>query len=374
MMKILFLFCIFAILYSYVFYPLLILFFSRLYKNVWPLRQILPKFTVIISAFNEENIIEAKVSNTLSLDYPEDLLEVLVTSDGSTDRTNEIVSEIQDSRLQLLIFPERSGKTSCLNRAVPKASGDIVLFTDANSMFPQNILIKLARNFASDDIGLVTGWTKYWTHEGGEDTTSIYSKLEKWTKQRESLISSCVGADGAIFAVRKSLYLPLSAEDINDFVIPLQVIKQDKRVVLDPEVYCFEEESSGTSKQYRRQVRITTRTLRAIWKYRELINPLQYGFFSFFLLSHKLMRFLVPFFFIGAFVTNVFLMSDSALFAVAFLGQMLFLIIGLLSIFGVYKGRPANVIKVFLLTALAQLVGWFRMVSGVSDITWTPQR
>jgi cellulose synthase/poly-beta-1,6-N-acetylglucosamine synthase-like glycosyltransferase len=333
-----------------------------------------PPVTLIISVYNEEQVIGKKVKNTLSLEYPEGLLEIIVISDGSNDRTNEIVSMFNDSRLVLKAFPERSGKTACLNRVVPEAKGDIILFTDANSMFSSDILAKLVTNFSDPNVGLVTGWTKYTKEKGGEETTGIYSRFEMKTKYWESLISSCVGADGAIFAIRKELYRPLDEQDINDFVIPLRVISQGKRIVLDPDVYCFEEQSKGEGNEYRRQARITNRTLRAVLKHTAFLNPFSYGFFSFFLLSHKFLRFLVPFFVIGAFLANLFLLKVSPIYFGLIFIQLLFLSLGLASLAGKADGRVANICKFFLITLSAQFLGWIRRFRGIPDTMWTPRR
>ena len=373
-MEIMFLTFLFLSVYSYVIYPVVLYILSRVAGDLWTQEDIRPTVSIIISAYNEESVIEEKIQNTLALDYSKELLEIIVSSDGSTDRTNEIVSGIEDSRLVLRAFSERSGKTACLNRIVPEAKGDIILFTDANSMFPSDLLFKVVRNFARPYVGLVTGWTKYRTLEGGDETPGIYSKFETWTKYWESLISSCVGADGAIFAIRKLLYRPLEDYDINDFVMPLHVIKQGKRVVMDPEVFCFEKPSKGAEKEYRRQVRITTRTLGAIRHNMEFINPLRFRSFSFFLISHKVMRFLVPFFLIGTFGINFFILKESFFYILTLSGQILFLAVGLIGIFGLYEGRLTGFIKFFLITTSAQLVGLFRMLFGVSDTMWTPQR
>jgi len=373
-MEIMFLTFLFLSVYSYVIYPGVLFVLSKIAGDLWTQENIRPIVTIIISAYNEESVIEEKIQNTLALDYSKELLEVIVSSDGSTDRTNEIVSGIEDSRLVLRAFSKRSGKTACLNRVIRQTKGDIVVFTDANSIYPPDLLVKVIRNFASPDVGLVTGWTKYRNLEGGDETTGIYSKFETWAKYWESLISSCVGADGAIFAIRKFLYRPLEDYDINDFVIPLHVIKQGKRVVMDPEVFCFEEPSKGVKKEYRRQVRIATRTLGAIWHNMEFINPLRFRSFSFFLISHKVMRFLAPFFLIGTFVINFFILKESFFYILTLSGQILFLVVGLIGILGLHEGRLTGFIKFFLITTSAQLVGWFRMLFGVSDTMWTPQR
>ena len=362
-------------IYSYLIYPTALLVLSKVLRNPQPQQyDITPYVSIIISAYNEELVIKEKILNTLALDYPNELLEIIISSDGSTDRTNEIVSEIKDSRVVLRSF-ERLGKTACLNRTVPDARGDIILFTDANSMFESNLLNRVVRNFTSSDIGLVTGWTKYRSHKAAQGTTGIYSSLEKITKHWESQISSCVGADGAIFAIRKSLYQPLKEHEINDFVIPLHVIKQGKRVVLDPEVFCFEEPSKEIRGEYRRQVRITTRTLNAIRHHMEFINPLRFGFFSFFLISHKVFRFTVPFFLMGVFMTNILILDKRPfLYSMIFFGQVLFIVGGILNILGKVNGRISGFCKIFLITSAAQLVGWMRTFLGVSDTMWTPLR
>ena len=309
--------------YSYLIYPCLLWVLSRMIKRDWVKQEITPTVSVIISAYNEEAVIDQKIRNTLALSYPENHLEVIVSSDGSTDRTNEIVSAIKDPRLTLFSFPERKGKTACLNRVVYETKGEILVFSDANSMFPSDLLTKLIRNFADENIGLVSGWTKYKTTDEKKQTTGVYSEFEKWTKHLESQISSCAGADGAIFAIRKAFYQPLQDYDINDFVIPLNIIKCDKRAVLDPEVFCHEEPSKGAENEYKRQVRITTRTLGAIRRNIEFLNPFKFGLFSFFLLSHKVIRFLAPVFLLGGLVMNVFLLERGISYIIIFSCQIL---------------------------------------------------
>ena len=365
---------LFLSVYPYLTYPAVVYIMAHLFYHPWKKGENAPRVTLIVSVYNEERVVEDKVINSLSLVYPKDSLEIIVISDGSTDRTNDIVSGFRDSRLALKAFSERTGKTACLNRVVPQAKGDIVLFTDANSMFPADTLLKLMKNFSGGNVGLVTGWTKYGQAGKDEEATGMYSKLEKMTKYWESRISSCVGADGAIFAIRKALYKPLDNRDINDFVIPLHVISQGGRVVLDPEVYCFEDPAKGGSNEYRRQARITNRTLEAILKNPRFFNPFSFGSVSFFLLSHKLLRFLVPFFVAGVFITNLFLLKTSPIYVAFVLMQILFLCLGLANLTGKVEGRVTNLCKLFLVTLAAQSTAWMRRLRGISDVTWTPER
>ncbi|HXV21998.1 MAG TPA: hypothetical protein VD811_13505, partial [Desulfuromonadales bacterium] len=162
--------------------------------------------------------------------------------------------------------------------------------------------------------------------------------------------------------------------DINDFVIPLNVVGQGQRVVLDPDVFCFERPSEGEGREFRRQVRITNRTLGAIMRNRRFLNPLAYGWFALFLLSHKVLRFLVPFFFAGTFLTALGLAGQSVFFSVMALAQALFVGIGLLALRQRRGGRVGQLCSFFLLTIAAQFLGWVRWASGKTDVMWTPQR
>ena len=242
-------------------------------------------------------------------------------------------------------------------------------------MFPPQALKMIARNFYDENIGLVTGWTKYRRlGSKSEEISGIYSRLERITKEKESRISSCVGADGAIFALRKELYFPLKDHDINDFVIPLRALGQNYRVVLDPDVYCIEEPSEGAYSEFHRQARITNRTLGAIKRNFEFLNPLRYGSFAFFLLSHKILRFLVPFFAIGVFLSSMLLIRDSFIYLIFFSSIILFFLSAILGFLNFAHSKVIDFCATFLLTCAGQFMGWYRLVSGRSDTLWTPQR
>ncbi len=371
-METLFFTLLFLAAYSFVVYPAVLLVISRFVSRPWEKGEIRPPATIVVSAHNEEAVIAQKVENCLDLCYPGDALQIMVVSDGSTDRTDEIVSSCQDRRVSLAVFP-RLGKTACLNRVVPSVRGEIIVFTDANSMFPADALATAVRNFKDPAVGAVTGWTAYVDPENGNAATGIYSRFERWMKERESLSAACVGADGAIFAVRKELFRPLREDDINDLVIPLNVLKRGKRVVIDPDLFCYEQAAEGAYGEYRRQVRITARTLTALSRNMECMNPFRFGLFSFFLISHKGMRLMFPFFMLGA----------AAVCALSYHGPdffRIFLFAGALAVgLAVYglvrrsQNRAIGIISIFLLTALAHLAGWFRMIRGASDVIWLPR-
>jgi cellulose synthase/poly-beta-1,6-N-acetylglucosamine synthase-like glycosyltransferase len=258
-------------------------------------------------------------------------------------------------------------------------SGEIVIFSDANSIYAPSAIYSLVRPFQDPSIGFVTGRTIYRTQgeSSTAESTGFYSRLEMTIKKLESRIGSCVGADGAIFAIRKKLYAPLADEDINDIVIPLNIVKAGYRGILEPTATCFEESAASSASEYDRQVRMTTRTLRAISHNLTLLNPLRFPIFSFKLISHKLFKFMVPLFLFFIFSSNLLLMSTSVIYVYAFIAQL-----GLYSlVFWRYKNpyrsstiRFLNLIYTFGLVSLAMLIGWIKFLSGESYTTWSPQR
>lgn len=371
------------ILYAYIGYPLILwLFsFSKVSRSDIDQSDImndnLPKVSLLISAYNEEYVIESKIINSLSLDYPNGLLEIVVVSDGSTDRTNEIVSRFRDKGVILRYYEGRVGKSECLNRAVPLAKGEIVVFSDANSQYDNGAIRDLVKHFDDNTIGFVTGWTKYVSKEVEDSigAVGIYSRLEMFTKLAESKISSCVGADGAIFAIRKKLYRPLHAHDINDFIIPLSIIQQGFRGIMENRAFCSEKTARGTKEEFYRQVRITTRTIRAIVSNRGLLNPLKYGFFSFELFSHKICKFLTPFFMVIILLTSLILSLHKSLYFAFFVGQAVCYLMAWVN----YRGHRGNylisflaVLRTFVALNIAILWGCIKYIKGETYTTWSP--
>lgn len=364
------------VFYAYFGYPVLIWLLSRVKPDkTFKSATDLPTVSLLISAYNEEAVIEEKIINSLACNYPRNLLDIVVVSDGSDDGTNTIVESYSHRGVELKYFEGRIGKTACLNQVVPACSGEIIVFSDANSMYNQDAVVNLAANFHDPGIGFVTGYTRYSDHRraGAASSIGFYAALEKFTKKAESRIGSCVGADGAIFAVRKRLYKPLQETDINDFVIPLSIVRQGFRGVLEESAFCAEKAAGAGRDEFRRQVRITNRTLRALFNNLDLFNPLAYGVFSFELFSHKAAKFLAPFFMI-LFVACAFARTgSSSLVLVPALGVCLLLVPGrrgerresLLS-------RLQSLIRIFLTTNAAVLAGWVHFMRGRTFTTWSP--
>ena len=232
-----FLLSLFLIFYIYAGYPLLAIGLgAMLHRNVRK-EHIEADVTILISAYNEEEGIGATIENKLGLDYPLEKLEIIVISDGSTDRTDDIVQSFADRNVRLLRQEPRAGKTSALNMAVPLAKGEIIIFSDANSLYAPDALRKLLPNFADEEVGYVTGKMIYANPDGtpiGEGC-SAYMMYENALRSIETRLGSIVGVDGGIDAVRKVLYRPMNADQLPDFVQPLKVVEQGYRVVYEPE-------------------------------------------------------------------------------------------------------------------------------------------
>jgi cellulose synthase/poly-beta-1,6-N-acetylglucosamine synthase-like glycosyltransferase len=378
-MKILFWASAIFLVYAYCGYPVLIWLISRLVPSRRHTRDdsFLPSVSLLISAYNEEGIIEDKIVNALSLQYPKELLDIIVISDGSDDRTNEIVKRFAPKGVALHYYEGRLGKTTCLNRSVPASRGEIVVFSDANSMYDRDAVKHLVANFADERIGFVTGYTRYAADASGGIVTSIgiYAAIEKFTKMAESVVNSCVGADGAIFAIRKKLYTPLRSADINDFVIPLMVIRQGFRGVLEEGAFCVEKTVEDQRGEVKRQIRITNRTLRAIFRNRGLFNPIVYGLFPFELFSHKVAKFLSPFFALILVFCTLALTGAGTGYLLFLAAQLIFLLFAWLGYSAGGEGvlsKVSSICRTFVTMNLAIAGGWIQFLRGETYTTWSP--
>lgn len=339
--------------------------------------------TIIVSAYNEEQTIGARLRNLLASDYPRALLDILVVSDGSTDRTNEIASAFLQDGVILVVQQSRRGKTAGLNRAMDIARGELVVFTDANAVFSPDTVSALVRQFGDPEVGLVTGYTRYTRNAAGSvaDITNVYTALERVIRRAESRAGCCVGADGAIFAVRRSLYRMLRDDDINDFVIPLTVLEQGYRCMFAEDAVCSEPPEKSLESEFRRQSRITNRTLRALWRTAHLLNPVRFPLFSFFLFSHKVARFLVPIVLACSALALLLLAAETGTYRVATIGGLFALALAAVSS-TVSKlvappaqvGRLLNIVPAFLAVNIAILHGWWKFLSARTETTWQHDR
>jgi cellulose synthase/poly-beta-1,6-N-acetylglucosamine synthase-like glycosyltransferase len=338
-----------------------------------------PSVTLLISAFNESQVIAAKLENALALEYPRDRLEIMVISDGSDDGTDEIVQRFSPRGARLLRQEPRMGKTAGLNLGVSEARGQILVFSDANAMYQPDAVRRLVRHFSSPQVGYVVGNARYYekgTESYSAQSEGLYWKLETYLKKKESIFGSVIGGDGAIYAIRRELYSPLLPTDINDFLNPLQIVTRGYSGVFESAAVCYEEAAENFSQEYRRKVRIISRSLNALRRVPEVLNPLRHTRHWFLLVSHKVLRWFAPFLMILCLAASLALWRFP-LYKGAALLQVAFYLVALLG----WKWRPANKMGkplalafYFCMVNLASLVGCVRCFRGDLSGKWAPPR
>jgi len=313
------------VVYIYVGYPVLAWMLARLVGRPVRKAPILPRVTVLTAAHNEAEHVEATVRNKLAQDYPTELLDVIVISDGSTDATDEIVKGL-GPRVSLIRQSPRAGKTAALNLATDQAKGEILVFSDANSIYSPDAIRRLVENFAESDVGYVTGKMVYVNEDGSlvGDGCSAYMKYENWLRAQETRFGSVIGVDGGIDAIRKSLFVKMRPDQLPDFVLPLSVAGEGKRVVYDARALLKEAALSRHDAEYRMRVRVGLRALWALSDMRELLNPFRRGLLAWQLVSHKLLRYLafVPLLLLAG--TSTVLIGSHAVYSTAAIGQLIF--------------------------------------------------
>ena len=370
-----------TLFYTYGGFSLLLGLVGKLLNRQVKKSNITPPMSLIIAAYNEESNIAQKIENILSIDYPKNCLQIIVASDGSVDGTNAIVSDYHDERLTFLALP-RQGKIYALNEAVKHASGEVLVFSDANTMFDSAALRMLARNFADPEVGGVCGnqtHNETSSSDNSHQGESLYWKYDKWLKTMESKTGSIVSADGAIYAIRRGLYRTPAWKDVtDDFAISTGVIEQGYRLVFESEAFACEQASSHASDEFARKVRIINRGLRGVSLRRGLLNPFRSGFYSVILFSHKILRRLVPFLLIWLLAGSLFLSSGSPLYSFLAIGQLLFY--GL-AMTGYYvRNKKIGRLKLFYipfffcLANAAALVAMIRLLRGKRIESWQPKR
>lgn len=372
--------CLFLIFYVYAGYPLVVLCVGILRpKPVVRSPDYEPLLTVLIPAHNEEEGIAATLENKLALAYPSPKLEIVVVSDGSTDRTDEIVKSYADAGVRLIRQEPRAGKTMALNLALSTVQGDIVVFSDANSMYAPDALNQLVQNFADPRVGYVTGKMVYTNSEQSTvgDGCSAYMKYENLLRSIESRIGSVVGVNGGIDAVRRDLYKPMNADQLPDLILPLQVVEQGFRVVYEPRAILKEPSLSEVADEHKMRVRVTLRALWALHDMRHLLSLRQYGMFAFQLWSHKVLRYLCFIFLIGAYVSNLVLYGSNIFFEVFFILQTAAYAAALVSsLLEKREGRSRMfyLLRYFVLVNFSAAFGVFKFLRGQKQVLWTPRK
>ena len=283
-----------ALVHTYILYPVVLTLVARITDAEQDeLPSELPTVALVVAAYNEENVITEKIENSFDLNYPSEKLNIVVFSDASSDGTDAIVESYADRGVELVRIEGRVGKTACQNAIAERIEEDIIVFSDANSMYEDDALTELVRYFDSD-VGCVVGELRY--SGGGVEGESAYWRYERFLKRLESTFGSIVTGNGSIYAVRSSAYVPLSADAISDFAEPLALVERGYRVTYAPTAVAWEHTSESVESELGRRIRIGTRAWNTAVRYPNLLNPFRQGVFSFKLLSHKVFRWLSPVF------------------------------------------------------------------------------
>jgi len=368
-----------AIGYAYIGYPLLLLLLSRIRPKPVKSGHWTPSVTVVIAAYNEERDLAAKLENTLALDYPPSHLEVIVTSDCSSDRTDEIARSFAARGVRLHRQEERHGKTAAQNAAVTKARGEIIVFSDATTHYRPDVLKLMVPAFADKSVGCVTGRVIYQDEKDSSvgTGTQSYWNYEFFLKRHESAVCSLIGVCGCMYAVRASAYIPLYNEACSDFIIATTMVEQGLRAVYVPEAVCTEEPNRQAKKELAARVRIISQTFADLWRNRSVLNPFRSGFYAIQLWSHKLMRYLVPVFLIAIFIASAFLVPRNAVYAAVFLMQVAFYLAALVSWALERLGVTFSLLALpqyFVITNLASLIAFVKFLTGERYTRWEPSR
>lgn len=376
MLKLLFWISALLVFYVYVGYPALTWLLARVIGRPVRKAPIQPRVTVLTTAYNEVEYIAATVCNKLEQDYPAELLNVVVVSDESTDGTDEIVKGL-GPRVRLIRQSPRAGKTAGLNLGVDQAEGEILVFSDANSIFAPDAIRRLVENFADPEVGYATGKMVYVTEDGSlvGDGCSAYMKYENWLREQETHLAAVIGVDGGVDAVRKSLFEKMCANQLPDFVLPLSVAGRGHRVVYESRALLKEAALSQHEAEYRMRVRVGLRALWALSDMRAMLNPLRHGLLAFQLLSHKLLRYLAFVPLVVMLVTGLALSGSHVLYASAAAIQSLLFLLALVGWTAGSRLRSPmiGIPYYFLLLNVATAHAAFRFLRGERQSTWTPR-
>jgi cellulose synthase/poly-beta-1,6-N-acetylglucosamine synthase-like glycosyltransferase len=368
------------IAYTYFLFPVIVFLRGRLWPHPYKSGEITPEVSMIIAAHNEEKSIGAKLDNALSLDYPAEKLRVIVASDGSVDDTNTIARDYAESGVELLELP-RVGKAKALNIAVESASGEILVFSDANSIYAADALRALVRPFADPEIGGVAGHERFLSKSGNDLAGAgekDYWRLDRRLKILESSGGSAISAAGAIYAIRRKLFKPVIEGVTDDFYTSTGVVVQGYRLVYTPDAVAYESVESTRGEEFDRKVRVITRGWQSVLSRRALLNPFRYGFYSLQLFSHKVLRRMIAIPLLMILLASPFLWLHGTIYNLAVLGQLVFY--GLAALALPLEGTSIGRLKIvripfyFCMVNFASSIAAFNVVRGRQINLWETRR
>lgn len=368
----------FALFYVYAGYPLLLAMIGLFIRRRRPEPGYCPQISVLIAAYNEEAAIERKIQQTLALEYPAEKIEVLILSDCSTDRTDEMVNSFPDRRVRLVRMSERRGKTHAQNQGIRQAGGEVIIFSDATAVYHPKALLYLACNYQDAAVGAVSGRYQYF--DPGEQSPTGLGSVAFWNyenliKKLQSRIRTITGCCGCIYSVRKAAYTDLADDVISDLVQPLQAIRKGYKVLFEDRALAYEETTQSTAQEFAMRVRVVTRAMRGLLSVSDLLKPWKFAWPAFQLWSHKVLRWMVPLFLIALLAANVMLL-DSPIYRVALAAQLFFYAAAILNMLVPVhrKWKPLGIPLFFCTLNAAALMSMVEICRGRKYVTWQTVR
>lgn len=368
---------LFIMFYSYLGYPLT-LFVLSLFSRHTVLKDdaYYPEVSLLIAAYNEEATISDKIKNSLELDYPKEKIEIVVVSDGSTDKTDEIVKSFESHGVRLFRVEGRVGKTEARNQAVLAMRKEIIVFSDATAVYEKDVIKKLVRNFSDPSVGMVSGNLTYFDKEQSSMglATKIYWNYEKSIKKAQSKLYTLTGAIGCINAFRRNLYHVLPPNIIEDFTEPLMIVAQDYRIVYEEEAVSYERTTERPSQEFHMRVRVIRGGMKGfLYAFRRLSFK-KHSFVLFQLFGHKVLRWLMPIFLILLFLTNMMLtFGQSQLWNLLMMVQLMCYSIALIGLKWKPKGLAGKLFSIptyFLIINAASLKALYLTLTTDLEATW----
>jgi len=373
-----------VIIYTFVGYAL-VLFVAVKIKRLFLKPQVfklvpddLPKVTLLIAAYNEEDIITSKVNNTLELSYPKDKMQVIFITDGSTDSTVERLKNIDE--ITLLHQDIRAGKMAAIKRAIPFIQGDVTVFTDANTFLNKDAIFELVKHYQNNKVGAVAGEKRILVEEKADASSAgegFYWKYESALKKWDYELYSNVGAAGELFSIRTALYQPVESDTIiDDHMIAMRIAEKGYIIAYEPNAYAIETASANTKEELKRKIRIAAGGIQSIFRLTKAANPFYYPILTFQYISHRVLRWTItPFLLILVFILNGLIVANGgALFYKILFGiQILFYLLSLLGLFFESKNIRIKVLFIpyyFCVMNYAVIAGIIRYFKKKQSAAW----
>lgn len=374
---------LFIVFYTFIGYAIVLFFLVKLKQLLYGKRKLLynlnelPMLTLIVPAYNEVDIIEKKIQNTLSLDYPADKINFIFITDGSTDGTPDRV--LLYPAIRLMHASERKGKINAMNRAMQEVKTEVTVFTDANTFLNSKALINIAKYYADARVGAVSGEKRVHVSDVSDATAGegFYWKYESLLKKWDSELFSVVGAAGELFSIKTSLYLPVPPDTIlDDFTISLLIASQGYRIVYEPEAFAIENTSADIKEELKRKIRIAAGGMQSILRLKSLLNPLKHPVLSFQYISHRVLRWTItPFLLIIALLLNIIIVlyHHQLIYQVLLVAQLLLYVLALTG--WLFERREIKIKLLFVpfyfcLMNYAVIMGIIRFFSQKQSVVW----